>query len=66
MMPPYFEPWHADDEAATIAAERIRSGAADHKEDSVKALAKLGISIPRNTDQALGEGRVTLPRGRPR
>lgn len=33
----------ADDEAAAIAAERIRSGAAEHKEDGAEALAKLGI-----------------------
>jgi Arc/MetJ-type ribon-helix-helix transcriptional regulator len=37
---------HADDEAAAIAAERIRSGAADHKEDGAEALATLGIEIP--------------------
>lgn len=36
----------ADDEAAAIAAERIRSGAADRKEDGAKALAKLGIELP--------------------
>lgn len=36
----------ADDKAAAIAAERIRSGAADHKEDGAEALAKLGIEIP--------------------
>lgn len=36
----------ADDEAAVIAAERIRSGTADHKEDSAEALAKLGIKLP--------------------
>ena len=41
-----FEVRRADDEAAAIAAERIRSGAADHKEDGAKALAKLGIEIP--------------------
>ena len=35
----------ADDEAAAIAAERIRSGAADQKEDGVEALGKLGIDI---------------------
>jgi hypothetical protein len=29
------------------AAERIRSGAVDHKEDGAKALAKLGITILR-------------------
>jgi hypothetical protein len=41
-----FESRHADDEAAAIAAERIRSGATDHKEDGAEALAKLGIEIP--------------------
>jgi len=41
-----FESRHADDEAAAIAAERIRSGAADHEEDGAEALAKLGIEIP--------------------
>lgn len=41
-----FESRRADDEAAAIAAERIRSGAADHKEDGAEALAKLGIELP--------------------
>ena len=41
-----FEARRADDEAAAIAAERIRSGAADHKEDGTEALANLGIEIP--------------------
>lgn len=41
-----FESRRADDEAAAIAAERIRSGAADHEEDGTAALAKLGIEIP--------------------
>jgi CHASE3 domain sensor protein len=41
-----FEARRADDEAAAIAAERIRSDAADHKEDGAEALAKLGIEIP--------------------
>jgi len=40
-----FESRRADDEAAAIAAERIRSGAADHKEDGAEALAKLGIEV---------------------
>ena len=35
-----------DDEAAAIAAERIRSGAADHDEDGAEALASLGINLP--------------------
>jgi len=41
-----FESRRADDEAAAIAAERIRSGAATHEEDGGAALAKLGIEIP--------------------
>jgi hypothetical protein len=42
-----FESRRADDEAAVVAAERIRSGgAADHREDGAEALAKLGIEIP--------------------
>jgi TolA-binding protein len=41
-----FESRHADEEAAAIAAERVRSGAADHKEDGAEALAKLGITLP--------------------
>ena len=32
-----------DDEAAAIAAERIRSGTAEYKEDGVNALRTLGI-----------------------
>lgn len=35
-----------DDEAAAIAVERIRSGAAEDKEDGVDALRKLDIQIP--------------------
>jgi hypothetical protein len=41
-----FEARSADDEAAAIAAERIRSGAADHTEDGAEALASLGIKLP--------------------
>lgn len=41
-----FESRRADDEAAAIAAERIRSGAASYKEDGPEALAKLGIRLP--------------------
>jgi hypothetical protein len=33
----------ADEEAEAIAADRIKSGAADHKEDGTKALERLGI-----------------------
>lgn len=36
-----------DDEAAAIAAERLRSGAADHNEDGAEALASLGINCPK-------------------
>jgi hypothetical protein len=36
----------ADEEAAADAAERIRSGAADHDEDGAEALASLGINLP--------------------
>ncbi len=35
-----------DDEAAAIAVERIRSGAAEDKKDGVDALRKLDIQIP--------------------
>lgn len=42
-----FESRRADDEAAAIAAERIRSGAVDHKEDGAEALATLGIKLPK-------------------
>jgi hypothetical protein len=42
-----FESRRADDEAAAIAAERIRSGAADHKEDGAEALESLGIKLPK-------------------
>jgi hypothetical protein len=35
-----------DDEAAAIAVERIRSGAAEDREDGIEALRKLGIQIP--------------------
>lgn len=41
-----FESRRADDEAAAIAAERIRSGAAEHAEDGAEALARLGIKLP--------------------
>lgn len=41
-----FEARRADDEAAAVAAERIRSGAADRREDGAEALGKLGITIP--------------------
>lgn len=41
-----FEARRADDEAAAIAAERIRSDAAEHKEDGAEALSKLGIKLP--------------------
>jgi hypothetical protein len=37
---------HADDEAAALAAERIRSGAAERTRDGVEVLAELGITAP--------------------
>jgi hypothetical protein len=43
-----FESRRVDDEAAAVAAERIRSGAANEKEDGAEALASLGINLPRN------------------
>lgn len=36
----------ADDEAAAVAVERIRSGAAENAEDGGEALASLGIELP--------------------
>jgi hypothetical protein len=38
-----FEVSRADDAAATLAAERIRSGADQHAQDGAEALAELGI-----------------------
>jgi hypothetical protein len=35
----------ADEEAAAIAAERVRSGAAEEKEDGTEALEGLGIGV---------------------
>jgi hypothetical protein len=42
---------HVDDEAATIAAERVRSGAADAAEDGSEALERLGISFTEDSDE---------------
>jgi len=61
-----FESRRADDEAAAIAAERIRSGAADHKEDGAEALAKLGIEIPEEYRQSARQAGRHLCQGRPR
>lgn len=36
----------ADDEAAALAAERIRNGAAERTRDGAEALAELGITSP--------------------
>ena len=36
----------ADRDAEAIAAERIKSGASDHKEDGAEALKRLGIVVP--------------------
>lgn len=35
----------ADEEAEAIAAERVRSGAAERTEDGAKALGELGIDV---------------------
>jgi len=35
----------ADDEVEALAAERVRSGAADRTEDGANALADLGIDV---------------------
>jgi endonuclease III len=40
-----FESRRADDEVAALAAERIRSGAADRTEDGAEALRELGIHV---------------------
>lgn len=40
-----FDSDRVDEEAAAIAAERIRSGAADEAEDGTGALERLGISF---------------------
>lgn len=40
-----FDSNRADEEAAAIAAERVRSGAAEEKEDGAAALESLGISV---------------------
>ncbi len=38
-----FESRSADDEAEALAAERIRSGAAERTQDGAEALGELGI-----------------------
>lgn len=40
-----FERRRADDEVAALAAERIRSGAAERTEDGAEALGDLGIHL---------------------
>lgn len=40
-----------DDEAAAIAAERVRSGAADEAEDGTEALERLGIRFSGDGDE---------------
>ena len=49
-MRPVDESRRADDEAAAIAAERIRSGAAEYSEDGAEALASLDIALPESDD----------------
>jgi hypothetical protein len=40
-----FDSSRADEEAAGIAGERVRSGAAEEKEDGAEALEGLGIGV---------------------
>lgn len=40
-----FESRRADDEVEAIAAERIRSGAAEHTQDGAEALREIGIRV---------------------
>jgi hypothetical protein len=40
-----FESRSADDEVAALAAERVRSGAAERTEDGAEALRDLGIHV---------------------
>ena len=49
-MGPMDESRRADDEAAAVAAERIRGGAAEDTEDGAGALASLGIELPDSDD----------------
>jgi hypothetical protein len=46
-----FDSDRVDDEAAAIAAERIRSGAADQAEDGAGALERLGIRVSEGGDE---------------
>jgi len=45
----------ADEEAASIAVERVRSGAAEESEDGAEALESLGISL---SAEAIQEARA--------
>jgi hypothetical protein len=49
-MGPVDESRRADDEAAAVAADRIRSGAAENTDDGAEALARLGIELPDSDD----------------
>lgn len=40
-----FDSDRADEEAASIAAERVRSGGAEEKEDGAAALESVGINV---------------------
>lgn len=44
-------PDRVDDEAEAIAAERVRSGAADETEDGIDALKRIGISFSEDGDE---------------
>jgi hypothetical protein len=47
-----FDSNRVDEEAAAIAAERIRSGAADEAEDGTEALERLGIPLSEVGDES--------------
>lgn len=49
----------ADEGAEAIAAERIRSGAADHSEDGAEALERLDIAVP--LQRPVPNGEIVVP-----
>lgn len=49
----------ADQDAEAIAAERIKSGASDQKEDGAEALVRLGIEVP--LPRSAPNGEIIVP-----